>query len=293
MGNSTVKSSLAGLNLKFRRRAMRLVKSNVATEQAYRTVRRLTVRNQSRFINIYYCCLQKTGSQWLRAVLDDPIVYRRCGLGMVPFVALGLNTVSAVQAFPPRTIAAHLYLNYATYRDIPKPGRYRTFFVMRDPRDAVVSWYYSAKFSHRANPTMSELRSEFHDMDVKTGMVYLIDRLQEWGYFDAERSWVREAASDPAVRLMRYEHLATDPREFLQQLFEWLEIPVGEVALGHLLHRHRFDAYAEGRSKGDEDVYSHYRRGTPGEWQERFDQDVLSHFTSATGDLVSSLGYND
>jgi hypothetical protein len=37
--------------------------------------------------NIYYCCSQKTGSQWLKQVLTDPAFFHATGLQVLPFVA--------------------------------------------------------------------------------------------------------------------------------------------------------------------------------------------------------------
>ena len=49
---------------------------------------------------------------------------------------------------PPGTIVSPLYLDYPGFRSIPKPDSYRAFFVMRDPRDILVSWYLSIKHYH-------------------------------------------------------------------------------------------------------------------------------------------------
>jgi hypothetical protein len=53
--------------------------------------------------------------------------------------------------FPEYTAAIRLYWDYSCFQHLPKPDNYRTFFVLRDPRDVVVSWYFSIKNTHPVN----------------------------------------------------------------------------------------------------------------------------------------------
>jgi hypothetical protein len=269
---------------------MRLVMSTKATANAYRLLRQSTISHRSQLDNVYYCCLQKSGSQWLRWVLGDPIVYRRSGLDVLPISLFGLNTVESLEQFPRRTIVAHLYVNYETYLTIPKSESFRTFFVGRDPRDVVVSWYHGARFSNMRY-TAEELAPTLERLDQQAGMRYLIERLGSWGYFDAARSWATRGPLDPLVLMMTYEQLTSAPEIHLKKLLDWMDISIPNRSLGTLIDRHRFSAYADGRSRGVENAQSHYRRGVAGDWKNHFDEVTLDLFYDITGDLVSLLGY--
>jgi hypothetical protein len=122
--------------------------SNSAIRPLWRVYRKLHVKQRSPFDNIYHCCTQKTASQWFRGIFADPVFADYTGLESVPFIDLGLRGTSIKTAFPVGSVVTHLYIDYPTYQAIPKPERFRVFFVMRDPRDAVVSWYFSARYSH-------------------------------------------------------------------------------------------------------------------------------------------------
>jgi len=39
-------------------------------------------------------------------------------------------------------------MSYDLYEEIQKPERYRTIYVQRDPRDVIVSWYWSMLETH-------------------------------------------------------------------------------------------------------------------------------------------------
>ena len=244
--------------------------------------------------NIYHCCTQRTGSQWFRHIFSDPIVYRYTGLDVVRFIPLHDEWKYADCNFdmelPKRTIALHLYIGYPTYGTIPKPAAHRTFFMMRDPRDLVVSWYFSTRYSHVPMGYIPEYRKILEKMDKTEGLKHTIDVLQQ-GIFPMQRSWARAPESADNIRVLRYEDLSGDNRMFLRQLFDYLDIELPEREFAALYERHRFEKKAQGRPQGSEDQWSHYRKGVAGDWKNHFDASIASYFRQETGDLLDVLGY--
>lgn len=247
----------------------------------------------SPYENIYHCCTQKTASQWLRAIFGDPTVLRYTGLNILPYIKLGLRYATFSVPLPGRTIGTHLYISYPTYLTIPKPAKYKTFFVLRDPRDIVVSWYFSAKFSHILIDPIPDLRKDLQRMSLHEGMKYIIDRLDEWGSFDVQRSWMHTIEDLEKIKVFRYEDLARDNFSFLRQLFDYLNIVMPENKFVALYNRHKFEKHSGWRKQGVEDQYSHYRKGISGDWQNYFDHSTESYFMQITGDLLEVLGYRE
>ena len=250
--------------------------------------------------NVYYCCTQRTGSQTLRAVFQHHKFWQWSGLRVKPYFELGLREARSDKRlrrafpryFPRHTLACHLYVDYPTYRSIPKPSRYKTFFVMRDPRDAVVSFYYAALVSHTPVYPIPRMRADLQTLDKRAGLRYVIDSLDEFGYFEAQRSWVSaEADADENVRVFRYEDRAANESRFLRELLDYLEVPMPDKELQHLASRFSFERLT-GRPKGTEDISHHLRRGTPGDWRAQFDDEILAYFGDVTQDLVQVLGYD-
>jgi len=269
------------------------VKNNPVSHAVGRAYRRVTLVEPSSFDTVYHCCTQKTASQWFRAIFSDRLFYRYTGLEVVPHIALGLREAHFDGQFPMRTIATHLYVDYPTYNSIPKPPRYRTFFVLRDPRDALVSWYFSMKYSHVDRfETVRTLRHELADMDAEAGISHLIRRLEGFGFFDAQRSWMESPArEDPSVRVMLYEDLASDNAQFLTRLLEYLDVRMPESDVRRLHERHSFRRMSRGREQGQEDINSHYRKGVAGDWRNYFTPRLENELRETTGDLLSVLGY--
>ncbi|MEL6929364.1 MAG: tetratricopeptide repeat protein, partial [Cyanobacteria bacterium J06600_6] len=225
----------------------------------------LEVIERSPYNNIYYCCIQKTASQWFRAVFDDSTIYQYTGLVTRPYVQLGLRDARSLPALPSKTIGTHLYINYQTYLDIPKLSNYTTFFVLRDPRDAVVSWYFSAKYSHISTSVIPELRRDLAQLDLSTGLKYMIDRLSEFGYFEAQKSWMNVTQEEQEnIAIFRYEDLVNDNSSFLRKLLNYLQIEIPEAEFIALCDRYKFETVTKGRAQGEENINSHYRKGIAG-----------------------------
>ena len=274
-----------------RTKLIEFANSNALTAPLWRRYRARRLVARSALKNVFHCCTQKTASQWFRGVFNDPVFTDHTGLTSHPYVALGLDTAEKITTpFPLGTIVTHLYIDYDTYLGIPKTEPYRTFFVMRDPRDVVVSWYFSAKKSHALIPPIPEMRAALEKLDEENGFRYIIDKIDSFGYFRAQRSWIR-SRDDSHCRIFLYEDLARDNDAFLKTLLAYLGIEMDEASFARLCERNSFKRLAGGREQGDEDADSHYRKGVAGDWRKYFTPGIQEHLDAVTGDLVSALGY--
>ncbi len=258
------------------------------------------VEHPSPLANVYHCCVHKTGSQWLTAVLSDLVTYRYSGLlgyqyqirrreGYDP---RPITSRVFPQGFPARTIVTPLYLDYGNFRSMPKAEPYRAVFVQRDPRDVTVSWYFSARFSHLEMGDIPAMRERLTGMDKERGLIEVIRYLEGQGLYEALGSWVTpEAAADPTVLVISYEELAS-PRsgELFREVYDHLGIPVPEDEMAELVDAYSF-ARLSGRKQGEVDPRSHVRKGGAGDWRKHFTPAVTRELEERTGDLVQRLGY--
>ena len=232
------------------------------------------VEYRSSSVNVYHCCVVKTGSQWVQALLSDLATFRYSGLTHYHYLS-------------------RMYDDYACFAALPKPESYKAFFVMRDPRDVVVSWYYSSRYSHLVmGDDIRRIRDELEALSVRDGLLYSIDHLADYGLFDSLRAWSEAPELDPRVAVVRYEDLVS-PRqlEVLGALFRHLDLGLPGEQLDALLDAHSFARVSGGRRRGEEDKRSHIRRGTGGDWRELFDGAVTRRLDERAGDLAAWLGY--
>ncbi|MGF1492739.1 MAG: tetratricopeptide repeat protein [Microcoleaceae cyanobacterium] len=244
------------------------------------------IEYQSQFDNLYQCCVPKTASTWLKEIFIDLrfVLYS----GLLPFQ---VDFLKKSRIIPQRSIVTGTFaVSYQEFQALEKPENYRAFFVMRDPRDIVVSAYFSNRYSHKLMDHIAETRKVLESLPVAEGIIYTINTLK--GVFSILRSWIRESKNDPNILLLRYEDL-TGERSFqaFQALFEHCDVQIPDETVNQVLADYSFDKLSQGRQQGREDQKSHYRKGVSGDWKNYFDSNVRLRFEEAAGDLVGELGY--
>ena len=258
------------------------------TGLAQRTVR---VEHQSSWANVLHCCVQKTASRWLRRILLDREVVRYSGLRHteIPGLKGGYQ-----QILPKRAIIGPIYNIFP--RDVAAlqtTDPTFAFFVVRDPRDVIVSWYYSMKESHVSAGTnfegVSRMRTDLNSLSKEEGLCYAIDRHKQ--KFEIYRAWMN--MQSPCMHLVRFEDL-TGPDAFsaFRELFDAMDIRMPDERLQKLLETYSFENMA-GRTKGQEVRSAHLRKGIAGDWENHFTEDVHEYFNHAAGDIVQHLGYQN
>jgi hypothetical protein len=259
----------------------------------------MPVRERTSADNIFHCCVQKTGSMWIKSLLTDLMTYRYAGLSHYHYQSRmmkgrdprKLTERTFSKPFPKGTIISPLYSTFENFSNIPKAGSYRAFFVVRDPRDIVVSWYFSAKKLHILQGDLVTIRPILEQSSLEDGLIYSIRHLSEYGMFEAVSSWVGASEVDPNVQVVRFEDLiGPDAPAVFKALFEHLDIRMDDESFAELLHAYSFERVTR-RKKGEESKDSPLRKGQAGDWKNHFDEQVLEVFNETTGDLVERLGY--
>jgi hypothetical protein len=252
--------------------------------------------------NVYHCTVHKSGSQWIRNIMQDWRVYRYSGLRAHHYESQlpgGIDTRNLTERslpdlMPADTVVTPIYSDLDNYLQYPKRDTFRGFFVLRDPRDVVVSWYFSARFSHRPmGPDIPKARKVLADAPLSEGLRYVIDYFDDFGLFAAQRSWVDGSRLSENERVFKYEDLnGPNGLEHFRELFAHCDIRLPDKALRGLVADHSFENLSGGRKKGEENKQDHLRKGVAGDWKNHFDDDVAEYFAKVTGDLVDVLGYS-
>lgn len=272
---------------------MTLRLKDMLRQKAYRTRTHLKHLSSANRVcphtNIYHCTTQKTASQWIRQIFRAAYAYT--GLDEYAFSELPetIQDVRIEKSFPKWMFVSQLYIDYETYRLMPKPGSYRTFYIVRDPRDIVISWYFSVRYSHKPIGEIPIHRAKLAELSQSEGIIYAVQHLEEYGLFKAQRSWL-ERCADPHVKIFRYEALAQDEAAFLTQMFQHCNVPIPPSDIQALVRQYGFEAVT-GREHGQEDQQNHLRKGISGDWKNYFDAECERAFARITGDLIAVLGY--
>lgn len=258
--------------------------SNLAKSK--KTVRESDIQYHSAAVNVYHCCAHKTASQWIRKILSDPCVYRYSGLKSYHYQSelyggrdsRALKNRVFAKPFPTGTIISPLYVSFDNFQTIPKPERYKAFFVERDPKDILVSWYFSIRYSHTLSDNIARHRQVLNTMSFDDGMMYAMDRLQHSGHFQLLASWINASKRDANVRVVRFEELTgPESNNVFTALFEHCDISMPRDVLHQLLTKYSFEALS-GRKPGEEKKDSHYRKGISGDWKNYLSEPLIKRF---------------
>jgi len=230
--------------------------------------------------DVFYFGHHKCGTNWMRAVLKDTAK----SLEMAYEVRGGRADDFDGQ---PNTGTIRLYVNplaECTPESVAEPGR--GFHLIRDPRDVLVSQYWSWKNSHENNtPEIMSLRAQLHELSVADGLAALLPHHRMLDQLTG-----RPIGSNPLVRVVRYEQLWEGGANAFADLFEFLGLALLEAELAEIIRRNGFEARS-GRKAGEEDTASHLRRGSPGGWHEVFTPELEAAFENAWPGEVERLGY--
>lgn len=164
------------------------------------------------------------------------------------------------------------------------------FHLMRDPRDAFVSNYFSRKYSHGIhNEKQLKLREYLNTHSFEEGLIALLDDDDMFKQMDA---W--ELGAFPNVLELKYEDLLADELGVFRQIIEHMGIKLSDGRLKNIVDKCSFRALSGGREQGDEDQKHHYRKGVAGDWINHMPpgSEAYRAFDARWGHLVAKFGYD-
>lgn len=259
---------------------------------------------------ILHCCTQKTASQWFITFLND-VLKESCNKYKVKsFIDYRSEVIFKKTNFsePSYELQHKLYSSTTDFLDLKAikgasmySGFYigpsfanhlrnqntKTFFVLRDPRDLVVSWYYSSKYSHPPSKDINRVRAKLQNCSFNDGIKYSIDQMNDFGLFCGVKNWIEFGVSncDLNVRILLFDDFVERYQFFCESLITYLELKIDSEKLVEFIEKHSFKKYSGGRAKGDSDNSSHFRSARPNQWKDEFDAEIIEYFKLKTNDL--------
>jgi hypothetical protein len=180
----------------------------------------------------------------------------------------------------------------------------RGWHMVRDPRDIVVSSYFSYLHSHpaqvhggadaasrpRSLRGLEQYREMLQGVSQSEGLMLELQRrgtqfrvMSEWNY------------DHPCLLELRMEDVTGDPISALREITSFVGLygtrGLDDEWLAAIVAANDFPAYTGGRAPGDEDPTSHYRKGVPGDWKLHFKSEHIDYFKQHYNDLLVQLGY--
>jgi len=217
---------------------------------------------------------------------EEEIIKR--GLAKLPNYELQRKLYEDLTVLPLRnlksnSIYTNMYIGPAILEYLPN-RRSKVFFILRDPRDIVISWYYSTKYSHHLTENIDKSRKVLNNLEFNEGILYSIDIISEFGLFNGIRAWI-EHGEAKNCKIFFYEDLVANYESFMKDLFSYLEFNIGSSDFKDILERHSFSKISNGRKPGEIDVRSHYRSASINEWKKVFSKEIIEYFKLKSNSL--------
>jgi hypothetical protein len=261
----------------------------------------------SKFDYLFHCTVPKAGSTWFSSLFSHPWVQEASSLTPVNFGywLIGQTGTNALERLngPPVTISEQFGSRVALSPVYCTPGYFLQLAdglphsvavaVLRDPRDLIVSEYFSVKHSHPVNgQTLQSVRDELQSVGVRDGLNTIMRINLEIPYHAGMADWMRLATEDARVLVVKFEDVfGSRQAEAVRRVFEHCDIHLEGPRLRELLQAFSFEAFSGGRKPGTEDPSAHWRKGVAGDWKLYFDDATRRTYVDMFGDLPERLGY--
>jgi hypothetical protein len=264
----------------------------------------------------------KCATKFIVAILKQ--VCRDCGLNLLT-ISSAKQVDGDVRTLLDSSRADVLAYMNAQWRHAKLLANFRGFHIIRDPRDVLVSAYFSHLHSHETRDwdALSTHRKSLQKLSKAEGLLLEMDFCAP--VFQAMRQWQYGHAD---ILELRFEQLVADPYQWFLRVFEHLGLidddrgaasrllfgvqsavnrryrfgagpipfrwPARWIPAGRMLahvYANRFSKRTGGRDRGDENVQHHFRKGVPGDWKNHFSDEHVCQFSRRYGDLLEITGY--
>lgn len=241
--------------------------------------------------DIYLVSYPKSGNTWMRYLMAYAIWPELAEVDLVEMaaympsygiehdMAMMRDPKSACNQLKHRIIKEHVSYNQAATMFIK-----RAIYIVRDGRDAMVSYWY---FCNQRDGTAIPF-SEFIELSARPDHSYGPWKAHVTGWLNA---------SLDAKLVLRYEDMLTDTVGCLQKALEFAEIDVTDGSVAKAVERASFDSMRKlEKTKGFKlemlKPVEFVREGKQGSWKNTFGPGDMERFNRFHGGCVPELSYS-
>jgi hypothetical protein len=169
------------------------------------------------------------------------------------------------------------------YFNIPNELKSNIILHLRDPRDVLVSLFYSEAYSHSVIKGVFDLDRSEREEIVAMG----IDRFVLSKANDFNRKYIqyRELLSRPRSIFVKYEDLVLMFPKWLYQVADAFGIQDQEI-ITKICRKYRNEFEIK-----KENIYAHKRKIVPGDFREKLMHETISELNSIFLDNLKAYGY--
>ena len=164
-------------------------------------------------------------------------------------------------------------------------ARRKKILLVRDPRDAIVSAYFSFANSHRQpgkGPALTqflERREQIKTLDIES--YALGQSTQVKRDFDNYNQYLTK---NSLLKVYRYEDIIFDKANWIEDMLQFLNLSLNSAQLSKIADKHDIVPKAE-------DVSQHVRKVKPGDHREKLSPECIAKLNETLGEVLERYDY--
>ncbi|QVM83707.1 sulfotransferase domain-containing protein [Novosphingobium decolorationis] len=167
---------------------------------------------------------------------------------------------------------------------VPNLEKRPLVLMLRDPRDVLVSSYYSVAYSHNlpggkaARQAFEERRSKAQAMDIDAFV-----KEATRNFFPRYKAYADNLLGRPNLTFLTYENLIEDPEDWAERFLVGMGLEPVPTSLNRLVA-----AYSDGLPTGDKanDKNSHRRSGASRQFETMLKPETIAYINEEIGDVL-------
>lgn len=180
-----------------------------------------------------------------------------------------------------------IYGPLRTNIDFPGRENFKHVFFLRDPRDVLISGYYSFGFTHRKplgkgrKDNFRRLREEVLSMSIDE---YALSRAESWitPLYDGYKKLLETSSS---YLFLKYENFSEDPQRFIESIEDYIGIEAYQKDKEKIAH-------IAAPIQANEDRSSHKRSGKSRQFKEELKNETVEELNLKLKPVLEYWGFD-
>ncbi|MDJ0630799.1 MAG: sulfotransferase domain-containing protein [Rhodobacter sp.] len=243
--------------------------------------------------SLFVIGLPKAGSTLFNRIMH--VLCQRAGYQVVPWHNVlrkyGIRPrdfpVNIAEVFLPKGYAYIGFRGLVQHERLPAFAGGRTVYLVRDPRDMVVSQYFSAAYSHPPPGTKADasLLRDFEATREKLQRTPIDDFVLETapGFLQMHQL-TASLLSDLDHRMWRYEDIVLEKQRWIEEVVGYLDLDVPAGVVRNVVARNDVVPTAESKRQ-------HIRRVTPGDHRDKLKPETIARLDEIFAPVLTRYGY--